>query len=101
MRSGDTLSGIAGRYGTTVAKLRSANGLRSNRLSVGQRLVIPATASRLDAQNDASADRVYIVRSGDTLSAIAAANSTSVAELRRVNNLRSNRLSVGQELKLP
>ena len=101
VRSGDTLSGIAGRYGTTVAKLRSANGLRSNRLSVGQRLVIPATASRLDAQNDASADRVYIVRSGDTLSAIAAANSTSVAELRRVNNLRSNRLSVGQELKLP
>ena len=102
VRSGDTLSGIAGRYGTTVAKLRSANGLRSNRLSVGQRLVIPATASRLDAQqNAASADRVYIVRSGDTLSAIAAANSTSIAELKRINNLRSNRLSVGQELTLP
>lgn len=102
VRSGDTLSGIAGRYGTTVAKLRSANGMRSSRLSVGQRLVIPATARRLNEEkNVASAERVYIVRSGDTLSAIAAANNTSIAELKRANNLRTNRLSVGQELKLP
>lgn len=102
VRSGDTLSGIAGRYGTTVAKLRSANGMRSSRLSVGQRLVIPATARRLNEEkNAASAERVYIVRSGDTLSAIAAANNTSIAELKRANNLRTNRLSVGQELKLP
>ena len=102
VRSGDTLSGIAGRYGTTVAKLRSANGMRSSRLSVGQRLVIPATARRLNEEkNGASAERVYIVRSGDTLSEIAAANNTSIAELKRANNLRTNRLSVGQELKLP
>lgn len=41
VRSGDTLSEIARRYGTTVSKLRSANGLTSNRLRIGQELKIP------------------------------------------------------------
>ncbi|MDO5532637.1 LysM peptidoglycan-binding domain-containing protein [Sutterella sp.] len=106
VRSGDTLSGIAGRYGTTVAKLRAANGLRGSNLSIGQRLVIPATAKRLagnaaETGADASPGRTYRVRSGDTLSGIAAANGTTVSELRRVNGLSTNRLSVGQTLTLP
>jgi len=42
VRSGDTLWGIARRHGTTVARLKSANGLRSERVQPGQRLVIPS-----------------------------------------------------------
>lgn len=42
VRSGDSLWGIARRHGTTVAQLKEVNGLRSSRLKVGQRLVIPA-----------------------------------------------------------
>ena len=42
IQRGDTLSGIAARYGTTVARLRQANGLAGNRIRVGQVLTIPA-----------------------------------------------------------
>ena len=48
VRSGDTLSEIGERYGVSVSKLRSANGLRGNNLRIGQRLVIPATASKVE-----------------------------------------------------
>ena len=42
IQPGDTLSGIAARYGTTVARIRQANGLPGNRIRVGQVLTIPA-----------------------------------------------------------
>lgn len=104
---GDTLSSIALHYGTTPSKLRATNGLRTSRLSIGQRLVIPASASRnqdvQEAQNAPATERgrIYRVRAGDTLSSIAAANDTTVSELRRENQLTSSRLSVGQTLRLP
>jgi LysM repeat protein len=47
VRSGETLSQIAGRYGTTVSALMRANGLRSaNRLRVGQPLRVPARGAQ-------------------------------------------------------
>lgn len=46
VRRGDTLSSIAQRYGTTVAALRSENGLRSDVIRVGQRLRIPGRQTR-------------------------------------------------------
>jgi len=42
VRRGETLSGIANRFGTTVAKLKSTNGLRGNTIRSGQRLKIPS-----------------------------------------------------------
>ena len=96
--SGDTLTSIAERYGTTVTKLRSANGLRSSRLSIGQRLVIPATASKVAS---ASEPRRYRVRSGDTLTSIAAAHNVSIADLMSFNGLTTSRLNVGQSLRIP
>ena len=99
---GDTLSTIALRYGTTPSRLRSTNGLRSSRLSIGQKLVIPASAARMPQEEPAAeAGRTYRVRPGDTLTSIAAANDTTVSELRRENRLTSSRLSVGQTLRLP
>ena len=96
--SGDTLTSIAERFGTTVAKLRSANGLRSSRLSIGQRLVIPASASKVAS---ASELRRYRVRSGDTLTSIAAAHNVSIADLMSFNGLTTSRLNVGQSLRIP
>lgn len=96
--SGDTLTSIAERYGTTVAKLRSANGLRSSRLSIGQRLVIPASASKVASSSE---PRRYRVRSGDTLTSIAAAHNVSIADLMSFNGLTTSRLNVGQSLRIP
>ncbi len=108
VRSGETLSEIAESYGIGLSKVRAANGLRSNNLRVGQRLVIPATAKKLggavDNASNASGSndaRMHTVRAGDTLSAIARRYGTSVAKLKAVNNLKNNNLRIGERLRLP
>ncbi len=112
VRSGDTLSRIASKFGTSTSKLQRANKLRSaNRIRVGQRLLIPpgsggsratvagrSTASSVVAQKTPG---VHIVRRGETLSGIAETYGSSIAALRSHNGLRSaNRIYVGQRLKI-
>lgn len=109
VRTGETLSEIAESYGIGLSKVRTANGLRSNNLRVGQRLVIPATAKNLEGGAKANASRasssggekVHTVRAGDTLSGIARRYGTSVAKLKAVNNLKNNNLRIGARLMLP
>lgn len=101
VRSGDTLSEIGERYGVSVSKLRSANGLRGNNLRIGQRLVIPATASKVNKAQTVRQATTYRVRSGDTLIAIARRHHTTVSALQRANGLKSSALRVGQELRIP
>lgn len=98
VRQGDTLSEIADRYGVGLSKLRAANGLRGNAIRIGQRLVIPATAKRLQ---EAASAKTHVVRSGDTLSAIARHYGTSVSAIQRANGMTGSSLRVGERLKLP
>lgn len=98
VRQGDTLSEIADRYGVGLSKLRAANGLRGNAIRIGQRLVIPATAKRLQ---EAASAKTHVVRSGDTLSAIARRYGTSVSAIQRANGMTGSSLLVGERLKLP
>ena len=109
VKSGETLSEIAESYGIGLSQVRAANGLRSNNIRVGQRLVIPATAKNLSgtaskadsAASSGTSAKVHVVRSGDTLSAIARRYGTSVAKLKSLNNLKGNNLRVGDRLRLP
>lgn len=98
VRSGESLYTIGKRYGVSVDRLKAANGLRRNTIRVGQELVIPARSSGGAA---ASNGKVHRVRSGDTLSEIARRYGTTVSKLRSANGLTSNRLRIGQELKIP
>lgn len=91
--SGDTLYAIAVRYDTSVATLKSINNLTSNILQIGQVLKIPITSGTNYIN--------YTVKSGDTLYAIASRYNTTVNEIKQLNNLSSNFLSVGQTLKIP
>ena len=97
VRSGESLYTIGKRYGVSVDRLKAANGLRRNTIRVGQDLVIPSVSN----QKAASESKVYRVRSGDTLSEIARRYGTTVSKLRSANGLTSNRLRIGQELKIP
>ena len=101
VRSGDSLYEVARRFGVSVSSLRSVNGLSGSNLRVGQKLVIPATAQVQPSRADASSGETYRVKRGDTLSSIAARFDTTIATLKRVNGLKSNRLKVGQRIKLP
>ncbi len=104
IRSGDTLGSIAARYGTTVAKLASANNISNpNRIIAGRRLTVPDSysASSNNSSSRSSSASTYTVKSGDTLSAIAARYGTSVAALASKNGISNpNRISVGQRLTI-
>jgi LysM repeat protein len=105
VQSGDTLSSIAAKYGITWQDLAQANGLNSrSTLRVGQELVIPGKGGAVapPPPTAASAPTKYVVKSGDTLSSIAARYGITWQELAQANGLTSSsRLRVGQELIVP
>ena len=95
MRRGDTLYGIAQRFGMTVDQLRSVNNLSPRTvIKVGDRLRISTqedsevSSARPSAPNSSNAIR-YRVRPGDTLEEIASRHGVRISELMRWNNLRS------------
>lgn len=110
--SGQTLSYLSQKYGVPVSAIMEANGLTNkHRLSVGQRLVIPANAPMADAGPKVSSKRsekkksgstTYIVKEGDTLSELALKFDTSPQALKRLNGLKNtDRINKGQKLLIP
>jgi len=92
VKSGDTLYSIANNYNTTVQELKLLNSLSSNILSLGQVLKLPVQEL---------SSNTYIVKSGDTLYSIARKYNVSVDNLKDINNLTTNFLSIGQTLIIP
>lgn len=99
VRRGDTLSGIARKYNTTVAKLKDINDLKSDGVRIGQRLQY-GSAARASVRIP-SATSSYSVKSGDSLGSIAKKHRTSIAVLQKLNNLSGSLIKVGQKLKVP
>lgn len=108
--SGDTLSGIAARYKTTVAAIKTLNGLTGDTINVGQKLKIPSGSAPSTGGTEPpvstttpapSSGKTYTVVSGDTLSGIAGRNGTTVNAIKTLNGLTSDNIYVGQVLKLP
>jgi membrane-bound lytic murein transglycosylase D len=97
VKSGDTLWGVARRYGVTVPALASANGIGSqSSLTVGARLKVPGGGSSGSSE---TTRMTYQVRHGDTLSEIADRFNVSVRQLTTWNGLRqSTPLHTGQRL---
>jgi LysM repeat protein len=117
VRRGDTLSRVASTMGTTVAQLRSANGLRGDLINVGQKLVVPGTGNensvagarviaasantdQISAASRAPQEITHQVRRGETLWRIANRYRTSVDAIRSQNDLAGDLLSVGQVLRV-
>jgi N-acetylmuramoyl-L-alanine amidase len=108
--AGDSLSGIANRYGVSMQRLMQYNNLRSTTVTVGQNLKIPAANSPAVAQQApgstprpavAAAPRVHKVVAGDTLSRIASRYGVSPGAIQRHNNMKSTTVKLGQTLKIP
>lgn len=109
VKSGDYLGRIASRHGTTVAKIKKWNNLKSNNIRVGQRLIIyrggnaPASTSSSSSSSKATtsgSSTTYTVKSGDNLSKIAEKYGVTVSQLKSWNNLSSNNIKIGQKLKI-
>ena len=92
VRSGDSLSAIAVRFGTTVSALQSANNIRN------ANLIYPGQVLRVNGQ--ATSQRTYTVRYGDNLSVIAGRLGTTVGHLQSMNGIRNaNLIYPGQNLR--
>lgn len=107
---GDTFSTIAKKFHVSVNALMAANpGTEPTKLQIGQTLHVPppattaaSTTSSTAAANDTAAgESMYTVKSGDTLTSIAAQYKVTVKALRSTNNLTTDRIRVGQKLKIP
>lgn len=94
VKKGDSLWSIAREYGLSVAELKALNNLSSNTLHIGDTLLV----SSVNSTDDNISDEYYTVKSGDTLWGIARKYNMSVNDLKSLNNLSSNNLSIGQKL---
>ena len=113
---GDNLWTIAKKNGVTVKQLTAANNLRADsRLSLGQKLVIPGKAAAAPAGAEVksvvpaaaptaapTAATVHVVKSGESLGAIAKKYQVKVGDIATANNIADpTKLRVGQSLKIP
>lgn len=96
VQSGDTLYGIASKYGISVNTLKNYNNLTSNILSIGQVLNIPSTSEATSSKY-----LEYVVKKGDSLYSIASRYNTTVSDIMKLNNLSTSLLNVGMVLKIP
>ena len=97
---GETLSGIAAKYGVSMATLRELNTLKRDVVWVGQRLKVPATATASRTTRARGVVRHKVVV-GDSLTGIAAHYGVSPKAIMQTNNLKSTNVMLGQNLKIP
>ena len=96
---GDTLYSIAKKFNVSVDSIINDNNLKNNTLSIGQNLKIRSNEVEECFGEDISYN-TYTVVKGDSLYSIARKFNVSVDYLKKLNNLTSNLLSVGQILKI-
>ena len=97
VKKGDTLWGIARKYGISVNELKTLNNLSTNVLQIGQTLKIKQTEEQENQQNM----NTYKVQKGDNLYSIANKYGTTVEKIKQLNNLSTNVIQIGQLLKIP
>ena len=104
VQRGETLSGIAWRYGTSVNAIMRANGLTNrNFIWVGQRLTIPGSGGGgSSGGGGGSGGGVHVVRPGENLTQIARRYGTTVSAIANANGIRNTSfIWVGQRLVIP
>lgn len=98
---GDNFTNIASRHGVTVQAIIKANpAVDSNRMQIGQVLIIPAPAAKPPAPSLPEGTVVYEVKPGDSLYAIAKEHKTTVKAIREVNDLTTSKIRPGQKLTI-
>lgn len=103
---GDSFYKIAKDHGVSMAAVAKANpGVVATKLKAGQVIQIPASGAGgmepASLATESAAATVYAVKPNDNLTKVAKSHGTTVKAIRALNHLKTDRLSVGQKLKLP
>lgn len=93
VKSGDTLAAIGRKYGLSYKLIKNYNHLRSNILSINQKLIIP-----IPSDYKAFRQKAYLVKTGDTLAMISRKFNVNLKKLMQDNNLKSSQIRVGDKL---
>lgn len=129
VKSGETLTKLANKYGVTTSQIKKWNGLRSNKISAGKRLSIhqAVPVKRVDLASNSSTEiegkytgepirkeedkkktkaqavtstTYYKVKKGDTWAKISKRNNASIADIKSWNKIKNNKLVAGKQLKI-
>lgn len=102
VQAGDTLWGIANTHDTTVNNLKQINDLTSDTIYVGQVLKLKqqSTTQQESQPSQSNSSDFYTVKAGDSLWKIAMGNDLTVSHLKQMNNLTTNTIYVGQQLRI-
>nr|WP_223837387.1 LysM domain-containing protein [Bacillus swezeyi] len=94
VKKGDTLSGIAQKYNTTVKALQSLNGIKdANKIYVGQKLKVRGSVL--------NKKQYYTIKIGDTLSGISKKFNASIKTLQAWNSIKNaNKIYAGQKIRV-
>lgn len=98
VKKGDSLWDIAKEYNTTVDTLKKINNLSNDKLTINQQLFIPKSDNS-SVKNTGEIN--YVVQKGDNLWTIANKYDTTISDIKKLNNLKTNTLQIGQVLKIP
>lgn len=119
VQRGDYLAKISKRYNIKVDAIKNLNNLKGDVIKIGQKLKLPGKVEIGEQKEPAKvpakasskpakmftpytgATREYVVKSGDTLGAIAYGNGINIRQLKQLNNLNGDMLKIGQKLKVP
>jgi peptidoglycan DL-endopeptidase LytE len=118
VKKGENLAKIAKKHKISSAKIREANDLSSDKLSIGQKLVIPSdkkvrtvrvksskraaeVSKQEEPESAGPAEQTYTVQKKDTLSRIAKKFNTTGSSIRKANGLDSDKLKIGRKLVIP
>ncbi|MGX7667903.1 LysM peptidoglycan-binding domain-containing protein [Flavobacterium pedocola] len=115
VQKGDNLTQIAQKNNITVAQLRELNKLENENLQLGQKLIVKAIETEAIAQVDTEKEaakkehrqreyakiKEYVVKKGDSLLSISKKHpGSSVAEIKKLNNIKGDNIQPGQKLKI-
>lgn len=98
---GDTLGGIARRYGVSTAAIKQANAMTSDTVVLGRKLVIPGASGPAATAPRGATGKTYTVVKGDTLSRIASRHGTTAEAIKQANGMKSDTVILGSKLRIP
>lgn len=112
VRPGDTIHSLARKFGVSVENLVQANNIKSGMIRVGQSLIIPPKTSAQSVREGekqssspsdqaSAAGRTHVVKQGESIWIIARRYNVKVASIKEINQLTSDKLKIGQVLKIP
>ncbi|NLT50824.1 MAG: LysM peptidoglycan-binding domain-containing protein [Ignavibacteria bacterium] len=113
VKKGDTIGKIALQYGVTARDIRRWNNLSNNKIKVGEEIKIFARSQSSNVSNNVSANDqnnirnevpketfIHVVKNGESLSTLSAKYKIRIDEIMSINNLKNNKIFVGQKIKI-